>query len=200
MLKINKLFLLIIIELVFLLFLLLILPSIFIRERPGIHQTSFENILPLDINHSYTQSFISDQDNLNSVSVNLKNPALKSRDMVYVEVQDVNKETLQELSITGQGIEDPGWLNFKFPSLNSKKGDTFLIKVTSNAQNDNDLYIYGNNKNQNINFKTTFATQNIKESFKDNLNRQVDNFNSKDIFYSVTYLLLILLINIFILF
>jgi len=46
MLKINKLFLLIIIELVFLLFLLLILPSIFIRERPGIHQTSFENILP----------------------------------------------------------------------------------------------------------------------------------------------------------
>jgi len=200
MLKINKLFLLIIIELVFLLFLLLILPSIFIRERPGIHQTSFENILPLDINHSYTQSFISDQDNLNSVSVNLKNPALKSRDMVYVEVQDVNKETLQELSITGQGIEDPSWLNFKFPLLNSKKGDTFLIKVTSNAQNDNDLYIYGNNKNQNINFKTTFATQNIKESFKDNLNRQVDNFNSKDIFYSVTYLLLILLINIFILF
>ena len=197
--KISKPFILIISELTFLVFLLIILPLIFIRERPGVSKTSFEKILPLDINHSYIQSIISDRNNLNSVSVLLKNPGLESKDVVYIEIQNNHQETLRSFSISGRSIEDPGWLNFKFPPLNSKKGDIFLLKISSNSQKDNLLYIYGDPNTQNINFKTTFTTENIKESFKDNLNQQINNFKSRNIFYSVTFLLLLLLTNIFIL-
>lgn len=197
--KISKPFILIISELTFLVFLLIILPLIFIRERPGVSKTSFEKILPLDINHSYIQSIISDRNNLNSVSVLLKNPGLESRDVVYMEIQNNHQETLRSFSISGRSIEDPGWLNFKFPPLNSKKGDIFLLKISSNSQKDNLLYIYGDPNTQNINFKTTFTTENIKESFKDNLNQQINNFKSRNIFYFVAYLLLLLLTNIFIL-
>jgi len=196
--KRNK-FLLITSELVFLFFLLIILPSIFIKEKPGINQLSFKNILPLDINHSYNQSFVSNKDNLNSVSVLLKNPSLSSYDIVYIEIQNNNFETLKSFSLSGRSIEDPGWVRFKFSPISSKKGDIFNLKITSNSLKDNLLYIYGNPDTQNINFKTTFKASSLKESFKDNLNQQIDNYRSRNIFYSTTFLFLLLLTNIFIL-
>lgn len=195
--KKNNFYLIILAEISFLFFILIIIPTVFLKEKPGIHQTSFENILPLDINHSYVQSFISDKNNLSSVSVLLKNPSLESRDIVYIEVQNKNKETLQSLSISGQGVEDPGWLNFKFPPINSKIGDIFYLKISSDAQKDNLLYIYGDKNTKNINFKTTFTASNIKESLLDTLNQQINNFQSRNIFQTATYLLLFLLINIF---
>jgi len=185
-------------EIFFLSFILIIVPTIFLKEKPGVNQISFENILPLDINHSYLQSFVSDKNNLSSISVLLKNPSLESRDIVYIEVQNKNEETLQSLSISGQGIEDPGWLNFKFPPINSKKGDIFYIKISSEAQKDNLLYIYGDKNTKNINFKTTFTATNTKESLVDTFNQQINNFKSRNIFQTTTYLLLLLLINIFI--
>jgi len=197
--KINKFYLIIPIEIIFIFFLLIILPTIFLKEKPGIKQISFENILPLDINHSYIQPFISDKNNLHSVSVLLKNPALKSIDMVYIEVQNSNYETIQSFSISGRGIEDPGWINFKFSPISSKKGDIFYLKITSDSPKDNFLYIYGDKNTNNINFKTTFTALNIKESFKDNLNQQINNFKSRNIFQAGFYLFTIVLINILIL-
>lgn len=197
--KISKLLILVTSEVFFLGLLFIILPTIFIWERPGVSQISFEKNLPLDINHFYTKSIISDRNNLNSVSILLKNPGLQSRDIVYIEVQNSNQETLRSFSISGRGVEDPGWLNFKFPPLNSKKGDIFLFKISSDSQKDNLLYVYGDQNTQNINFKTTFTAENIKESFKDNLNQQIANFQSRNIFQTVFYLFLIFLIDILIL-
>jgi len=193
----NNFYLIILAEISFLFFILIIIPTIFLKEKPGIYQTSFDNTLPLDINHSYIQPFVSDKNNLSSVSVLLKNPSLESRDIVYIEVQDSNQETLQSLSISGQGIEDPGWLNFKFPSINSKIGDIFYLKISSDSQKDNLLYIYGDKNTKNINFKTTFTATNLKESFDDNLNQQINNFKSRNIFQTASYLILLILTNIF---
>lgn len=196
--KKNNFYLIILAEMFFLFFILIIIPTIFLKEKPGIYETSFENILSLDISHSYIHSFISDKNNLSSVSILLKNPNLESRDIVYIEVQNNNQETLQSLSISGQGIEDPSWLNFKFPPINSKKGDIFYIKISSNAQKDNLLYIYGDKNTKNINYKTTFTATNLKESFKDNLTQQVNNLKSRNIFQTISYVILLLLANIFI--
>jgi hypothetical protein len=194
----NNFYLIILAEIFFLFSILVIIPTIFLKEKPGIYQTSFEDILPLDFSHSYIQPFVSDKNNLNSVSVLLKNPSLESRDIVYIEVQNSNQETLQSLSISGQGIEDPGWLKFKFPPINSKLGDIFYLKISSDAQKDNLLYIYGDKNTKNINLKTTFIATNTKESLKDTLTQQINNFKSRNIFQTVSYLLLLLLINIFI--
>jgi hypothetical protein len=198
MLRKNNFYLIIFIEILFLFFILIITPTVLLKEKPGVYQTSFENVLPLDINHSYSQSIISDRDNLNSISVLLKNPSLESRDIVYIEVQNSKQETLQTLSISGQGIEDPGWLKFKFSPIISQKGDIFYLKITSNSQKDNLLYIYGDSKTKNINFKTTFTAKNMSESFKDNLNQQIINFKSRNIFQGLLYLSLIIFINIYI--
>ena len=197
--KINNFYLIIPGEIIFIFFLLIILPTIFLKEKPGIYQTSFENTLPLSIKNSYIQQFVTDRDNLNSFSVLLKNPELKSNDFVYLELLNSHKETIQSLKTSGISISDPSWIRFKFSPINSKKGDIFYLKITSNSQKDNLLYIYGDKNTNNINFKTTFISRNIKESFKDNLNQQINNFKSRNIFQTGFYLFTIVLINILIL-
>lgn len=195
--KKNKLFI-IISELLFLLFLLIILPSIFIQERPGVHQTSYNETLSLDTKNSFNQEFISDKNNLRSISILLKNPALINKSQVKIELQDQNNITLRSLETSGISIGDPSWINFEFPYINSQKGDKFFIKISTDNQKSDNLFIYGDNKSKNINFKTTFTSKNIKESFKDNLNQQLENLKSRDIFQTIIYSSLLLLTNIFI--
>lgn len=194
----NNFYLIIFAEISFLFFILIVIPTIFLKEKQGIYQISFENILSLDINHSYIQSFISDKDNLNSISVLLKNPELKNSDLISLEILNSKKENLQTLKISSISVEDPNWIRFKFSPIKSKKGDIFYIKVTSNNNKDNSLYIYGIDNN-NINFKTTFTAINIKESFRNNLNQQINNFKSRNIFQTGFYLFTIVLINFLIL-
>jgi len=197
--KISKLVFLIISELVFLFFLLIILPSIFIKERPGVQQTSYKETLSLDTKNSFRQEFISDRDNLQSISVFLKNPALVNKSQVKIELQDQNQNTIRSLDTSGLSINDPDWIKFKFPYINSKKGDKFFIKISTDNQKTDNLFIYGDHKNKSINFKTTYTFSSIQESFKENINQQIKNFDYRNIFYSVIFLLLLLLINIFIL-
>ena len=197
--KINKFYLIIPGEIIFIFFLLIILPTIFLKEKPGVYQTSFENTLPLSIKNTYVQQFTTDKNNLNSFSVLLKNPELKSNDFVYLELLNSHKETVQSLKTSGISISDPSWIRFKFSPINSKKGDIFYLQITSNSQKDNLLYIYGDKNTNNINFKTTYTALNIKESFKDNLNQQINNFKSRNIFQTGFYLFAIVLINLLIL-
>jgi hypothetical protein len=198
MLKRNNFYLLILAEIFFLFFILIIIPGIFLIERTGVSETSFENILPLDFNHTYTQSFTSDKNNLNSVSVLIKNPALKSNDQVKLELQNSHKDVIQSLNISGQGIEDPGWIKLKFSPINSQKGDIFYLKITSNAKHDNDLYIYGNNKNQTLNFKTTYKSSGLINSLKENLSYRKETIVKSSHLYLISYLIILIITNIFI--
>jgi hypothetical protein len=200
MLRKNNFYLFLLAELFFLFFMLIIIPSFFLKEKPGISQLYFENILSLNINSSHIQPFISDRNNLNSVSVLLKNPALKSNDQVKLELQNKNKEPIQSLEISGKGIEDPGWVKLKFYPINSQKGDIFYIKVTSNAQKDNNLYIYGNKENNNINFRTTYKSPNLINSLKDNFNNQLDRFTKLNKIQTTFYSTILLITNILLFF
>lgn len=195
MLNKNKI-LIIILEIIFLFSLLILMPTVFIREKNGACQTSSENILPLDKHHIYIQEFTTDYNNLNSVSVLLKNPALKSQDQVTIELLDQNQISIQSLNISGQGIEDPGWVKLKFNPLNSNKDDTFYIKITSNAQNDNDLYIYGNNQTQEINFKTTYKSANLKQSLQETINFQKEKLANLNKIYLISYIAIIIFLNV----
>lgn len=196
--KKNKFFLLIFGEFIFLFFILLIFPTVFLQEKPGISQTNFENILPLNRNHSYTQKIVSDRNNLSSVSVLIKNPRLLSHDSVNIYIQDQSKDTLKSLTITGFSIGDPSWINFKFPIINSKIGDTFYINITSNSLDDDSLYIYGDTNTNNINFKTTFTAKNFKESFQNNLKEQITKFHAINKTFLYIYISIILITNVLI--
>lgn len=198
MLKRNNFILLVLTEISFIFFLIIVIPSLFLFEKNGISQTRFENILPLDTNHSYLQSFISSRDNLNSVSVLLKNPALKSTDSVIVQLEDSHQETIKSLTINGQSIEDPGWIRLKFIPINSQKGDIFYLKITSNAQKDNDLYVYGNRDRQIINFKTTYKSTSFINSLKDNFAYQKNKIINTSHPHLCGYLLVLIIVNIII--
>ncbi len=200
MLKRNNFYLLILTQISFLFLIFIIIPSIFLIEKSGISQTSFENILSLDSKHIYIQKIITDHNNLNSVSVLLKNPALKSIDQVKLELQNSNQQPIQFLNISGQGIEDPGWIKLKFLPINSQKGDIFYLKITSHAKNDNDLYIYGDKNSQNLNFKTTYKSTNLIDSVKDNLLYQKDNFLKLNQFQNYFYLTILIFTNILLFF
>ena len=171
------------------------MPTFFIKQKNGVSQINFENILPLDQNHAYLRQFTTNFDHLNSVSVLLKNPALKSRDEVIVEVLDQDQKLIKSLNIFGQGIEDPGWVRFKFSPLDSNKGDNFYIKISSDAKKDNDLYIYGNQNNQNINFKTSYKSDSLKQSFKESVAFQKEKLTHLNKTYLYSYLTVLIVIN-----
>jgi len=198
--KISKFFILIISEVFFLLFLLIILPSFLIKERPGVYQTSFTETLSLDTKNSFNQEFISDQNNLESISVLLKNPALINKSQVKIELQDQNKNTIRSLNTSGISIGDPSWINFKFPYINSQKGDIFIVKVSTDNPLSDHLYIYGNNENQNINFKTTYKSSSIINSIKENLDYRKETILNSNHFYSIYYLTILIITNILIFF
>lgn len=196
MLRKNNFYLLVLIEILFLFFIFLIIPAIFLKERPGINQTSFDNILPLDTKHSYLQTLVLDRNNLNSISVQLKNPSLKNNSWVDLEIQNKNQETIQSLAIRGSNIEDPSWVRFKFPTINSQIGDTVYLKITTDNQTKDSLYIYGNPDGKNINFKTTFLVKNFKESFLNNLNQQKDRFFKLNQIKTISYSTILIVLNI----
>ncbi|MDD2482715.1 MAG: hypothetical protein PHE32_02555 [Candidatus Shapirobacteria bacterium] len=207
--KRNKLFILIIGELLFFSSLLIILPSILIKKRDGISQTSYSDVLSLDVNHSFTQKFIADYDNLRSISVLLKNPGIINKSqieietqsqskMVSIELQDKDKNTINSLETSGLSIGDPSWITYNFPYIDSKKGDIFYIKVSTNNELNDQFFIYGDNESKSINFRSNYTSKNFKESFQKNIAYQLDKFRQRKIVDNFIYFGLILFLDILI--
>lgn len=209
--KKNKLFVLMISEILFLFFMFVILPSFLIKERPGTQQLSYSDVLSLDIKNSYNQEFIANQDNLELISVLLKNPGVINKSQieietqnqnktVKIELQDQNKNTLNSFETKWSSVGDPSWVNVEFPNSNYKNGDKFFINVSTTNQLPDRFFIYGDVNSKSINFRTTYQSSNLINSLKLNLNQQINNFKSRNIFYNISYFFIILLINIFIVF
>lgn len=170
--KIIKIILIILAELIFITSLWVILPTLLIIDRNGVRHLGEIDTLPLDINHSYLQSFITDQDNLSSIALQLKNPEIKSTDTVYLQVANEKHETIRDLSVSGRNIADPSWINFDFIPIESTKGDLFYLKINADAPKDNLLYIFGNHQNKELNFKSSYKALSTKEALVNNLNNQ----------------------------
>ena len=207
--KINKFLLIVPVEIIFIFLLLIILPTIFLKEKPGISQTSYYHILSLDSKNNFNQEFITNKNNLQSISVLLKNPGIINKSQIEtesqnqdkkitIELQDKNRNIIKSFNILGKNIGDPSWINFNFPYLNSQKGDKFFINISTNSELSDRFFVYADNYNS-INFKTTYVANSFKESFKDNLNQQINNFKSRNIFQTSFYLITVILINLLIL-
>ena len=193
--KRNKFGLILVGEIAFLAIIFVVLPAIFIKERPGVSQTSLNETLSLDTKNSFLQEVVSNRDNLRSVSVLLKNPGLINKDQVIIELQDASQNTLHTLNTSGISIGDPSWINFEFPAVNSKKGDRFFIKITTANQQPDHLFVYGSHSNKNINFKTTYTANNLKESLKNNLEYQKNQIKERSTSQIIVYIAAIVLLN-----
>ena len=78
---------------------------------------------------------------LNSISVLLKNPALVNKSQIKIELLDKDKKLLKSLQTSGISVGDPSWITFKFPNIETKKGDTLFIKVHTDNPKPDTLYI-----------------------------------------------------------
>ncbi len=196
--KISKITILIFSEIIIYIFLFFVLPSVFIRERPGISKTSYNEILPLDQKNSFNQEFISDQNNLRSISVQLKNPQLNNQSKIKIELQNQDHTTLQTLETSGISIGDPSWTNFEFPYLHSQKGDKFFIKISTDNQKMDSLYVYGNRQDNSINLKTTYSYPSFKISLQKNIDYQFNQIKQRSFLEIIKYSGLLVVLNIFI--
>lgn len=194
----NKFVILIFSEILYLGSLFIVFPTLFIKEKSGISDTKSQDILLLDTKNSYSQEFISNQNNLQSVSLLIKNPQLLNQSKIKIDVLDQDKKVLRSLETSGVSIGDPNWINFKFPYLSSKIGDKFFIRITTDNTKSDSLYVYGNSLDKSINYKTFYVSKNIKESFKSNLDEQIQKFNKMNKFFLIFYSLLIIGLNIFV--
>jgi hypothetical protein len=179
----------------FLLFtLLVLLPTFFLKEKEGIGEKKYTNTLPLNTKNSYLEPFTQNNKGLNSISVLLKNPGLLSKDSVKIELLDEHMSILETLNTSGISIEDPGWVKFKFTPINVNN-KIFYIKVSSTAVKDNLLYIYGDEKTGNINFKTTYRSLSLKESFLNNLIFQKNQFINRSSLSNIFFFCLVMFLN-----
>lgn len=192
----NKFIILIFFEILFFGSLFIVLPSLFIREKSGVSKTQSQNILPLDTKNNYVQEFVTDRDNLQSISILLKNPQLFNQSQINIDLLDKNRNILRSLKTSGVSVGDPSWIDFKFSIVSSKAGDKFFIKITTDNTKMDSLYVYGNEKDKSINYKTTYTSKNLKESFTNNLKEQSQKFNKINKIYLTIYLLLIIGLNI----
>ena len=183
-------------EVLFLIIILFIFPVLFIKEKPGISVLNFKDILPLDVKTSYNQKIIIDQNNLQSISLLLKNPQLFNQSSITIDLLDQDKNILRSLKTSGASVGDPNWVNFKFPYIQSKIGDTFFIKITTDNTKLDSIYVYGDWESKSINYKTTYFYGNIKESFKSNLEKQFEKINQMNKIYLGFYSFLIIGLNI----
>lgn len=190
-----RIILIILVELFLIISLWILLPTLLIGDRSGVQHLGEINTLPLDINHSYLQSFVADQDNLSGISLQLKNPEIKSVDNVYLQIINDKNDIVRDLSVNGRNIADPSWINFNFIPIKSNKGDLFSLKISGDATKDNLLYIYGNDQNSNLNFKSSYKTLSLKEAFEKNLEMQKNRIYQMDKVYLSFYLILISTVN-----
>lgn len=197
--KRNKFIFLILFEIFFILLILIVLPALFLRERPGISQTNFNETLSLNIGNTFLQEIITDKDNIQSISVLLKNPGLSNTSHVFIEVLDKDKEVLRSLTTSGVSIGDPSWITFQFPHVTSKRGDHFFIRLTTDNDKSDSLFVYGNQQNKNINYKTIFYSETLKDSLKNTITEQISLFEQRGI-YSAFYILSLIALNIFLFF
>ena len=186
---IRRLVLLIIIQSLAVFILFLLFPSLMIRSRPGTAFTSGDRLLPLDTTHSYQQSVDSLPAPLESISLQLKNPALQNHDPIYLDVLNSDNQILRSLAITGDNVGDPSWIDFKFTPVDSTQT---AFRLSTLNQADNALYAYSDGSQ--LLYKTSYHFHSFGQSFLHTLEVQKNRLLSlPDHFLPVYSLLLITL-------
>ena len=178
-------------ETIFLLFLLLILPAIFINQIYDQNDFGKAFFIPLSKSTIYQQEIDLHNPNLESISLLMKNPNLQNKDPVYIDIEEPSGNTLYKLSLTGHSIEDPTWVPIKFNPINNQK---IVLKINSPSQNEPFISLAFNQKDNSLVYQSQYKINSFKERFHKNLIFQKNKLSNNYLFYSL-YLVLVLSLN-----
>jgi hypothetical protein len=181
-------------QIFFFLTILLILPTILLRQRHfDLHQDASRQLTlssPTDI----SLGFLSPLSNLNSVSLLLKNPNLLSTAPFTITVESRNLPSYTG-SFSGRNIGDPSWITYKFSPYTNSPGTPFSIKLSTQSVDPHQLFLLADNRLQPV-YRLTFKSADLSESFflaKSTLLTKLSLINRPLL---ILYILLIFILNI----
>jgi hypothetical protein len=180
---------LLILELLLVFGLVIIIPSILVKEQYLINNESISILEPLTKEKTYFQK-ISNSTNLNSISLMIKNPNIENTSKIYIKLEDIQKNTIKEFAISGANVGDPSWVKLKFEPI--VQNEIYIIISTDN-DNPYGLQIY--HKDNNFNLQATAKINSISSRIKKNIVSQYNQFSNKSLPHSIFYLTLIIYLN-----
>lgn len=186
MIKIIKL---LILELFFILILIVIVPSLLVKEKFIYNDESISILKPLIVDQAYTQA-IPNSLNLNSVSIMIKNPNIKNNSQIFIDLIDQKQNKLKEFTIYGSNVGDPSWVKLKFDPIPE---NNLSLKISTENKDPDSLQIYY--QNNKFNLQATSKNNSLASRLKENIAYQYNQCIHRSHIFSLSYLGLILLLN-----
>ena len=186
MIKIIKLLLL---ELFLIFTLIIIFPSLIVKEKFIFQDESITVLEPLIKNKIFVQK-LENAYNLNSVNILIKNPNIKNNSQIFIDLEDQKQNKLKEFVISGSNVGDPSWVKLKFDPIAENQ---ISLRISTQNYNSDSLQIYY--QNNKFNLQATSKNPSLLSRIKENINYQYIQFTHRSFFYTLSYLILILVLN-----
>ena len=176
----------------------LLLPSIFIEERIANYYSTGENLITLNPGIFISDTFYPNHENINSLSLLLKNPAIQNKQSFVLDIKN-DQEILRSLNFSGTNVGDPNWLKFKFfPIKNSTNFPLTFNLYTSDSPSSVPISVYSDATKNKILFSTTYTSLNFTDSLKEVIRIQQQRLKSYNPIYLSLYFIFIYLLIFFI--
>lgn len=176
-----------IISLLIVLFLFILLPSLFITRLPDVSSQSFTRTYSLSANSPFSFSFIPRHNNIIQLNLELKNPNLSNQSLILIDINSSNYS--YQTSLTGFNVGDPSWITLKIPRLSSVNNPV-SVKISTDNQAPDTLFVTTNDQNT-PNYQTFYSPQ----SLSDNLFHQLELFKTRSPFYNFLFASLLIFLN-----
>ncbi len=125
-----------------------IIPS---GEQPGYNSNQRLSIYG---KRGVTQKFVSKEKNLTAIGTSIRNPNLKNKKEINLNLYDENGSLIRSGILNGQNVEDGAFVKFIFPPISDSKDKTYSFTILSpEAGSEETIEVFYNN----------FETQGILE-------------------------------------
>ncbi|MEK7527681.1 MAG: hypothetical protein AAB574_01500 [Patescibacteria group bacterium] len=161
---------LLILEIIFLVFLLILLPALLLSETKYFFREGGTYQIALNSGKEYRLVF-GHPPNLNSLSLRLKNPLIQNNSRIEINLENNTQQSLAKFVFYGSNVGDPGWVDFDFPP---QSGTSYLLKLSTDNTVPESLFLLSDppgNWDLKSTYKTTKFTNRLNDTLKSFLNR-----------------------------
>jgi len=175
-----------------------LLPSIVIRHRLGDFNINGPNLHPLSPEKSLRFLLPSKKPYLDSLTLELKNPALKSKSSIIINIYTTDSHLLRSFTFNGINIGDPGPLPIKFPPITPEEGIAQSVTISSPDPTPESIFYYADNNFLPV-YTTTYYLPTLRDSFTYSFENQWSRLKARPIGYNLFYFSLIFILNLYLL-
>ncbi|HBP51237.1 MAG: hypothetical protein US68_C0002G0039 [Candidatus Shapirobacteria bacterium GW2011_GWE1_38_10] len=188
----KKNLLIICLDLFLIVFLLVILPSIAIKKRQGTsHDTGNQQIAFVKEN-PITFSFVSNKANLQSLSIDMKNPRVTNNSKINFEITSPNSK--RNIVFYGNNAGDPSSVPLKFSPFSDPAFTKYSVYLSTDNTDPESIYLITDQDSQPV-FRSYYLQSDLKTNLRANAQRQLELIGQRNQIFNVIYLLLIFLLN-----